>query len=76
MLILCRKKIFFGSGGSVNVCSFCAPRAGTIADVRVAFWQELVVTARHAHSTINLPMVIAGDANIFASTYLVWSTLL
>ena len=29
------------------------------------FWQELTATVRHARSTVDLPMVIAGDANVW-----------
>ena len=31
-------------------------------NVHVAFWQELTATVRHVRSTVDLPMVIAGDA--------------
>ena len=42
----------------------CAPHPGIDLNVRVAFWQELTATVRHVRSTVDLPMVIAGDANV------------
>ena len=50
-------------GESVCVCSFYAPHPGI--DENVAFWQELTATVTHVRSTVNLPMVIAGDANVW-----------
>ena len=47
------------------VCSFYAPHPGIDVNVRVAFWQELTATVRHVRSTVDLPMVIAGDANVW-----------
>ena len=52
-------------GESVCVCSFYAPHPGIDANVRFAFRQELTATVRHVHSTVDLPMVIAGDANVW-----------
>ena len=40
------------------VCSFCATHPGIDVNVRGAFWQELA-------ATVDLPMVIAGDANVW-----------
>ena len=47
------------------VCNFYAPHPGIDVNVRVAFWQELTATVRHVRSTVDLPMVIAGDANVW-----------
>ena len=52
-------------GESVCVCSFYAPHPGIDVNVRVAFWQELTATVRDVRSTVDLPMVIAGDANVW-----------
>ena len=52
-------------GESVCVCSFHAPHPGIDANVHVVFWQKLTATVRHARSTVDLPMVIAGDANVW-----------
>ena len=49
-------------GESVCVCSFYAPHPGIDVNVRVA---ELTATVRHVRSTVDLPMVIAGDANVW-----------
>ena len=49
---------------SVCICSFYAPHAGLPEGERVAFWQELL-SARHVRATSNLPMILAGDANVW-----------
>ena len=41
------------------------PHPGIDVNVRVAFWQELLATVKHVRSTIDLPIVIAGDANVW-----------
>ena len=52
-------------GSSVCVCSFYAPHPGISESVRVAFWQELVVSAKHVRTTVDLPMVVANDVNVW-----------
>ena len=51
--------------GVVCVCSFYAPHAGIAEAERVQFWQELVVMARRVHIEVRLPMIVAGDANVW-----------
>ena len=50
---------------SVCICSFYAPHAGLPEGERVAFWQELLQSARHVRATSNFPMILAGDANVW-----------
>ena len=47
------------------VCSNYTPHAGLPQELRVNFWRDFVVTARHVQDTAGLPLIIAGDANIF-----------
>ena len=47
------------------VCSFYAPHAGMPQELRVEFWRDFVAIARRVFCTVELPMVIAGDANIW-----------
>ena len=51
--------------GVVCVCSFDAPHAGLAEAERVQFWQELVAMARRVHIEVRLPMIVAGDANVW-----------
>ena len=37
------------------------PRAGTPEAERISLWQELVEIARRVHTSVGLPMVVAGD---------------
>ena len=51
--------------GKVCICSFYAPNAGFSECDRISYWRDLLVSARHTHSTMNLPMIMAGDANVW-----------
>ena len=51
--------------GVVCVCSFYAPHAGIAEAERVQFWQDLVAMARRVHIEVRLPMIVAGDANVW-----------
>ena len=51
--------------GMICVCSHYAPHIGLSEVDRVGFWQELIVVARHVRSTKDLPLLIAGDANVW-----------
>ena len=50
---------------AVCICSFHAPHAGLPEGDRVAFWQDLLQVARHVRATSDLPMILAGDANVW-----------
>ena len=41
------------------------PTLGSSEVDRVGFWHELIVVARHVRSTKDLPLLIAGDANVW-----------
>ena len=47
------------------MCSFCTPHAGIAEADRVQFWEELVAMARRVHVEVRLPMIVAGDANVW-----------
>ena len=47
------------------ICSFYAPHVGLPVGIRVTFWREFVHRATHIHSSLGLPMVIPGDANVW-----------
>ena len=32
---------------------------------RMSYWRDLLASARHVHSTMNLPMIMASDANVW-----------
>ena len=51
--------------GMICVCSHHAPHVGLPEVDRVGFWQELVVVARLVRSTMDIPLLIAGDANVW-----------
>ena len=52
-------------GGSWCICSFYAPHAGVPIDVRISFWRDFVHSATCIHRSVDLPMIIAGDANVW-----------
>ena len=71
----CFDAICWSAGFSVDEVAhfwrvfFCVfilcPQPGIDENVRIAFWQELTATVRHVRSTVDLPMVIAGNANVW-----------
>ena len=52
-------------GGSWCICSFYAPHAGVPIDARLSFWRNFVHNATRIHHSVGLPMIIAGDANVW-----------
>ena len=50
--------------GKVCICSFYAPHPGFSEGDRISCWRDLLASARHVHSTMNLPMIM-GDANVW-----------
>ena len=52
-------------GGSWCICSFYAPHAGVGLDAKLSFWRDFVHRATHIHQSMGLPMIIAGDANVW-----------
>ena len=51
--------------GKVCICSFYAPHAGFSEGDRISYWRDLLASARHVHSTMSLPTIMAGDANVW-----------
>ena len=52
-------------GGVVCVCSYYAPHVGIPEADRVSFWQNLIEATRHVRSTVDHPLIVAGDANVW-----------
>ena len=58
------RRLYHHSRHSPDVmCVF--PTTLTLEGDRVRFWQKLIVVARHVRSTVDLPLLVAGDANVW-----------
>ena len=47
------------------ICSYYAPHAGLPQETRVIFWRDFVAVAQCVQNAVSVPMVIAGDANVW-----------
>ena len=61
-VLLMRWRVF---ENSVCICTFYARHAGLPEGERGACWQDLLQVARHVRAMSDLPMMLAGDANVW-----------